>query len=318
MARVLICIALSYLQFSCSIKTFAIRQLGPILADASPKLQHEKNWEFFKNATPGSLQLVEILLESDPGNRELLAVLTKGFAAYGYIVNDTEYLLDKLAEEDESQAKKRAIFNLSKGLHYGLSYLQDKGIDLPGMFAAARQEQSTSYFDEHLDPDEILDLETAFFTGTSWLLLANLRKDNIELVGQISTAFELINWVCHHDPHFQSGLCTTMTAVFHLARPKALGGKPELALKLLQTAMKRHPQNLLIPVTYLEWYVVPFAKDKEYRELKKSLQQQFAVFNESYFVPGTERDGQNNLLNLFNAMAEKRFLTLVKFEDELF
>lgn len=316
--RVLLFLALSTLQFSCSIKTIAIRQLGPILAESSPRLQHEKNWQFFKNATPGSLQLMEVLLEADPGNPDLLAVLVKGFAAYGYIVNDTEYLADRLADKDDSEARVRAVMNLSKALSYGLDFLKDRGVVVTEVFAAARQEKSLAYFDKRLDHKNIADIESMFFTGVSWLLLANTRKDDIELVGQISTAFELINWVCHHKPDFQNGLCTTMTAVFHLARPKTLGGKPEIALKLLNDAMKKYPENLLIPVVYLEWYLVPYMKEEEFISLKETLQEKFERFDNSYFVPGRKVKDENKMLHLFNAMAQKRFVTLVKFEEELF
>ena len=136
---------------------------------------------------------------------------------------------------------------------------------------AARNNKGGDYINNRLDANSLRDIETAFFTGTAWLLLANLKKDDIELVSQISAAFELINWVCSNNPTFQNGLCTTMQGVFYLARPKSLGGKPELALKLMKQSMKDHPQNLLIPVVYIEWYLVPFMKDKEYKKLKQVL-----------------------------------------------
>ena len=89
------------LSSSCSIQRLAIGQLAPALSSASPKLQEERNWNLFKNATPGSLQLSEVLLEADPGNEDLLALLTKGYAAYGYVVNDTEHYAEKLADVDQ-------------------------------------------------------------------------------------------------------------------------------------------------------------------------------------------------------------------------
>ena len=317
--KVLAVVILSYLFLtSCSIQRIAIGQLAPALSSASPKLQEEKNWDLFKNGTPGSLQLAEILLVSDPGNQDLLALLTKGYAAYGFVVNDTEYLGEKLADVDEPVHRVRAVQNLAKALDFGFQYLKDNDVTYQGLLKAGKTGKSVAYLNDKLDSDDSLDLETSFFTGTAWLLLANLRKDNMMLVSQVTSAFQLIEWVCTNKPDFQMGLCSTMTGVYHLARPKSLGGKPGLAVKLMKAAMKKNPQNLMIPVVYMEWYLLPFEKEKEYRILKKLLKAKFKKKSMEHFIPGEVLKRDHDMLNLFNAMAEKRFEAIVKNESEIF
>ncbi|NRA66502.1 MAG: hypothetical protein HRU19_18585 [Pseudobacteriovorax sp.] len=303
---------------SCSIKTIAINQLAPILSEASPRLQKEKNWEYFRNATPGSLQLAEVLNEAEPENLDLLALLTKGFAAYGYVVNDTEFLADKLNDEDESPYKTRAILNLAKALQYGMTYLQAKGVTYQGILEAGRNGRASQYLTESLSKEELVDLETAFFTGTAWLLLANLKKDDMVIVSQVPSAFELISWVCQARPDFQNGLCPTMQAVYFLARPPTLGGKPKKAVSLLTSAMKANPNNLLIPVVLIEWYLIPRGDKKTYEGFKSRLNKAFDVRLNSFYVPGKPPDKTPDNLHLFNAMAEQRYLTILKYEDDLF
>ncbi|SMF59648.1 TRAP transporter TatT component family protein [Pseudobacteriovorax antillogorgiicola] len=315
---VLLCFVFASLLSGCSIQRLAIGQLAPALSSASPKLQEEKNWDLFKTATPGSLQLAEILLVSDPGNEDLLALLTKGYAAYGYVVNDTEYLHERLADVDEVQHKSRALFNLAKGLEYGFAYLEEQGVSYLAMLEEGKKGRSLDYLNSKLDKGDGLDLETTFFTGTAWLLLANLRKDNMILVSQISSAFQLIEWVCTNKPNYQNGLCSAMTGVFHLARPKTLGGKPELAVKLMQEAMKKHPDNLLIPVVYMEWYLIPFEKQDEFQAIKRKLAPKFKDRAKQHFIPGETLQSKSSMLNLFNAMAEKRFQAIIRNEGELF
>ena len=58
----LVFILLTLVHVGCSVQRLAIGQLAPALSSASPVLQQEKNWELFKSATPGSLQLAEVLL----------------------------------------------------------------------------------------------------------------------------------------------------------------------------------------------------------------------------------------------------------------
>ena len=306
------------LSSSCSIQRLAIGQLAPALSSASPKLQEERNWNLFKNATPGSLQLSEVLLEADPGNEDLLALLTKGYAAYGYVVNDTEHYAEKLADVDEPVHRVRAVQNLAKALDYGFRYLESRGVRYQELLLSQKKSQGLSYLDSQLSRDKTFDVETSFFTGTAWLVLANLRKDNMLIVSQVSTAFQLINWACKAQPDFQMGLCQTQEAVFHLARPKSLGGKPELAVKILKAAMEKYPQNLLLPVAYMEWYLLPFEKEKEYRLLKAGLKTKFQKLAKEHFVPGETLDQSYKMLNLFNAMAEKRFHAIVRNEGELF
>ena len=302
----------------CSIKNLAIDQLAPILSEASPRLQKEKNWHFFKKATPGSLQLAEVFLEARPDNLALQALLTKGFSAYGYIVNDTEYLADKLKDNDSSVAKEQATLNLSKSLSYGMQYLDARGIDYKGLVAAGRKNRAQDYLGENLDGQDVQDLETAFFTGTSWLLLAQLNRDNLQLVSQISNAFELINWVCGQRPDFQEGLCQVMSAVYLLARPQSLGGKPKEAIKILAQSQKDNPYNLLIPLVLIEWYLIPRSDVKEYKKLKAKLATGFEKIRSGYFYPGANAVVGSEMLALFNSMAEQRFRIIVANEEEIF
>ena len=303
---------------ACSIKNFAIGELAPILSEASPRLQKEKNWYFFKKATPGSLQLAEVLLEAKPADQDLRALLTKGFGAYGYIVNDTEHLADRLQDKTDSEAKTQAVFNLGKGLSYGFAYLQDKGLDYEGLVAAGRSNQSKEYLDQFFNADNIQDIETVFFTGSSWLLLANLNKDNMQLVSQVGSAFELIKWVCDYQPNFQEGLCQIMSAVYLLARPKSLGGQPEKAKKILNQAMQQRPENLLIPVVMIEWYILPRSDETAYQQLKTKLQQDFAKRRQDFYYPARKVAASDDILALFNSMAERRFAAIVANEEEIF
>ena len=314
---VLASFVLYFVNSGCSIQRIAIGQLAPALSSSSPVIQEEKNWQLFRDGTPGSLQLSEILLRSDPGNEDLLALLTKGYAAYGYIVNDTLHLAERLADVDRPTQKQQAIENLSKSLRYGLQYLKAKGVEYDGLVKASKSELAFNYLEDRLDSSDTGDLETAFFSGTAWLLLANHRKDNMLLVSQVPNAFELINWVCKHRPDFQEGLCSSMISVYHLARPKSLGGKPQLAIKLLKEAMKNNPKNLLVPVVYMEWYLLPYEKEGEYKALKNKLVKQFREFRKNHYIPG-EKNSKPSLLNLFNAMAERRLEAIVSNEAELF
>ncbi|MFW7381364.1 MAG: TRAP transporter TatT component family protein [Oligoflexus sp.] len=298
----------------------AVKQMGPMLSSASPELQKEKSWNFFKTATPGSLQLSEALLSHDPDNVHLLGVLTKGFASYGFVVHDTEHLAERLHEKRPQPAREEAMLAFSKALDFGFRFLNANDVKFEDLQSALREDRIGAVLDKGLDGNDILHQDTVFFTGTAWLLLANYRRDNMVIASQISLAFELIRWTCRHNPNYKAGLCQTMEAVFHLARPPMLGGKPDLAQKMLLEATKKNPHNLLIPVTYMEWYLLPREEEKEYLALKKDVQAKLKKWREQSFIPGvaSPEDKGSDLLNLFNAMAEKRLAVIESVEKDLF
>ena len=279
---------------ACSINQVAVRQVGPLLSESAPELQKERSWNFFKSATPGSLQLAESLLVHDPNNPDLLSLLTKGHASYGFVVFDTENLKDRLLESSEQPAAEQASLSFSKSLAYGFRYLDAKGIELKGLQDALSKEKAQAYLSEHLDQSSLLDREAAFFTGTAWLMLSNYQRNNMQLVSQLGLANELIRWVCSKEPGFQNGLCYAMEGVYYLAKPAMFGGKPEYAMEQLEKAMKLYPDNLLIPVITIEWYHLPQFDEAGYKKRKKQLKPAIAAWKNHVFVPGKETKKPTN------------------------
>ena len=81
--------------------------------------------------------------------------------------------------------------------------------------------------------------------------------------------------------------------------------------------MKRYKENLLIPVIYMEWYLIPFEKKKEYLKLSSKLKSFFEAQESQFFIPGKASNRHNSKLNLYNAMAAKRLRILNGLAKEL-
>ena len=82
--------------------------------------------------------------------------------------------------------------------------------------------------------------------------------------------------------------------------------------------MKAYPQNLLVPIILMEWYLIPYEKESRYRVLKAKMQRVFRAKEKEHFIPGESLNSEHDMLNLFNAMAKKRFEAIVRNEGELF
>jgi predicted anti-sigma-YlaC factor YlaD len=78
--------ALALLAGGCSVKQFAIKQLGTALASSSGgAFAAEEDVEFAGQAVPFSLKLIESLLHEQPDNGDLLLAAASGFTQYAYV-----------------------------------------------------------------------------------------------------------------------------------------------------------------------------------------------------------------------------------------
>lgn len=315
-----ICFFIWFMLSGCLTPTqFAIRQVAPVMMENSEVLQKEKSWEFFKTSVPGSLQLAEVLLAEDPENPELLALLTKGYASYGFVINDTEALVLRLQAEEEGAVFDQALSNLDKALRFGMRYLKLSGVSFADLNQAVRSNNAQQLLRQSFDLKSARDRDAVLFTGISWLLSINYRTADMTMVSQVPHAYALIQAVCEINPNYQSGLCPTLEGIYYLSRPRMMGGDPVKGQKVLEAAMKRYPDNSLIGVTYLEWYLVPAGDQQAYQKLRPQLRAKLNKWRYQSFTPGSkQQDGVNALLNIFNAMADKRLSTIEELSKEIF
>src|SRR5277367_4282627 len=68
----------------CSVKKYAINQLGNALAGTGTTFGADEDPELIRAAVPFSLKLVESLLAESPRHEGLLLAAARGFTEYGY------------------------------------------------------------------------------------------------------------------------------------------------------------------------------------------------------------------------------------------
>ena len=89
-------LALGLLVPACSIKKFAVRQVGDALSSGTSVYETDPDVDLVGEALPFSLKLVESLLDVTPRHRGLLVTAAKGFALYAlaYVDMPGEMLID--------------------------------------------------------------------------------------------------------------------------------------------------------------------------------------------------------------------------------
>ena len=80
--------------------------------------------------------------------------------------------------------------------------------------------------------------------------------------------------------------------------------------------MKKYPENYLIPVSYLRFYLIPSQDRVAYRKQKAFLQQAFKQWRERFLWPPVKPQHYRDDRNLYNAIAQKQFEMIVVREKE--
>jgi len=300
----------------CStVKNMAIKSVTPIFVDGANQLNTERNWPFFRDAMPANLKLYEILYLQDKENLGLLATLVKGYAGYAFGIAETLAYGDELAGYDDSVHKKNAIALYTKTLDYGLEYLQQLGIqriDLLGL----DEGKLTSLLENKLSKSDHMAL---LYFAQAWGSLINLQKDNIALISHVPKVKVLFDWVCHKNANIENGVCDLYYGQYEASRPLMLGGNPAKAVQIFQAGIKKRPLNLLVRVAYLQYSVLPTFDRTAYENEAQVLRQEFLKWediNRDTLDDKSEYKAVEHL-NLFNAIAQKRFEFMEKNKNKI-
>jgi hypothetical protein len=97
---VLLLVAMWAMSAGCSIKKYAINQVGDILASGGSIYESDEDIAFVGQALPFSLKLIESLIDESPNHRGLLLAAARGFSvySYAYVDFDAEVMADESFE----------------------------------------------------------------------------------------------------------------------------------------------------------------------------------------------------------------------------
>lgn len=298
-----------------TVRKVALRTATPVFEKSSESMMKEGNWDFFKESSAANVKLIELLWEQDQKNKPLLATLIKGYAGYAFAVHETLAFGDDVSGKDESENKKNAIQFYTRALDYGLLYLNESGISTSDLLSSDDEKLSKKI--NELGEDDVTAL---LYTAQAWGSLINLQKDSIPLVSQVPKVKLLFDRVCKLKPDIDNNVCDIFYAQYDCSRPKMLGGNPENGEKLFLAAIAKHPKNLLIRMSYIQYFLIPLMDGEKYEKEASLLREEIAKWdnmnrdnlqNESSYKDVPE-------LNLYNAIAKKRFQLVEKYKSKIF
>ena len=200
---------------SCSMKRYAINQLGNALAASGSTFSADEDPELIRSAVPFSLKLVESVLAENPRHEGLLLAAARGFTeyAYAFVQEDADELqdTDKVAS---TAMRARAAKLYLRARNYGLRGLEVKH---PGF--AERLKANPKEAVKELKKSEA---PLMYWTAISWGAALAASHDFM-MFPEVPRFEALIDRVIDLDEAFDEGTVHTFLITYEMAR---LNAKP--------------------------------------------------------------------------------------------
>ena len=188
---------------ACTLNRTAAKVTAGVVDAGLPAVFSQSDPQYVKEALPANLQLMEILIASDPGNRRLLTDAAQGFCGYAFM----------FLEDD--QPERASAFYL-KGQAYAERALK-------GATAETAKKK---------------DAHPLFWQTFCKALYMNINRDKPEAVAEIPTLEPAALKLLELDPGYYYNAAEDVLGAYYAIRPRMLGGSPEKAAEHFEKALK--------------------------------------------------------------------------------
>jgi len=252
--------------------------------DLSATMLEQNDPETVKQAVPAYLILVSSMIKGDPDNVELLISGSKLYGAYASVF-----------VEDRGRQKRLSTVSFDYAHHAFCAYRPA---------ACNIRELSYYEFEQSLKQFNKEDVQVLFALGSAWAGWLQANSADWNAVAELPRIKAIIQRVLELDPSINNGDAYLYMAVMQSFLPPAMGGKPELAKKNFEQAIKvSKGTNLMAKLLYAEKYArLVFDKELHDRLLQEVRDSKI----------------ENDEMTLINSIAQHKAKLLLAQSDEYF
>jgi hypothetical protein len=248
----------------CNLNKFTATTTAKMLVEGSKAMDAESDMTFAGEAFPASLKTLETFLYSAPEDPHLLLLLARGYNSYAFGFLETE--LDEARFTGPAARvdtlSRRAKLHYLRGSEYGFRLLAR-----PDVHDAAVANDMAA-LSRALEGVEVEDAPALFWATYGWASAINLGQDDPDRVAYLTVVETMMRRVYELDPDYNGGAPIVFFGVLEASKPKAFGGRPDVAKKYFDEAMARHGEtNLLVPFLYARFYCPTVQDRKLFEEL---------------------------------------------------
>jgi len=238
---------------ACSVKKYAIRQVGDSLNSGPSTFETDDDIELVGDALPFSLKFVETLLAEVPNDPDLLITASRGFVLYSYAYVDFE--AEQLLETDLDEGRRlraRARSLYARGMGYGLQGLERL---YPGFESQLKTDPSAAV--ALLSPSKASrDVPFLYWTAAALGLAISVSKDDAAMLSRIPEVEAMLNRAIELDPGWDDGALHAFAVTFEGAKPNG-GSRQAIEQSFRRAEQMSGGNDAGLYVSYAENVAVP-------------------------------------------------------------
>jgi predicted anti-sigma-YlaC factor YlaD len=285
---------------SCSIRRYAINQVGNVLSEGPSVYETDDDVELVGDALPFGLKLVEGLLVQSPNHRGLLLTACGGFVLYSYAYVD--YRAEITEEEDLERAARlrdRARKLYLRGADYGFRGLE---LSYPGFRQQVFTQPRSAVQLVTNKRKKQKDVEFLYWTAASLGLAISISRNDAAMLARLPEVEAMLDRAIELDETWREGALHAFKV--QLAAAETGGPDYKAIARHYQRALElSHGNDASLYVAYAETVAVP-----------KQDRAQFDSLIEKALAVDVEADPNRRLLN---ALAHRRAQWLRERADDL-
>jgi len=277
------CLAVS----GCSTAKFSVGHvMVPVLNNARDAAMASDDLRTFQDGAAGNLFLMEGLIQTDPGNKDLRLNASMLYFSYAF---------SSFEETDPGYASQLYL----KGVRHGRVILA-KNKKFGANFEASFEE-----FEKTLPALRKQDVPAAVWTAANWAQFISLHLDSTAVLRDIPKVTALLERTAELDGAYFEGLPHVMVGSLHAFRPPMLGGSPEKSLASFEKAFAVAGDDFLLPRYFYARYYLYRIQDGD-------------AFRETLAAVSATPEKAEDMYRLLNLIARNRSATLLGEADDLF
>ena len=281
---------------ACSVKKYAVRQVGDALASGTSTYETDPDIELVGGALPFSLKLVESLLDVTPRHRGLLLTAAKGFTLYSLAYVDSEG--EVVVEEDFERGtalRERAKRLYLRALAFGMRALETAYPGIGEEFRRAPAEAAARV--------RARDVELLYWPGVALGLAIATDPTDPSMLLRLAEVEVFVERALALDPAWDRGSLHEFRMRMESAKPS--GGDEEVIERSFRSAVDlSRGERAGLYLAYAEAVAVP-AQDRELFE---------EMIGKALAVDADEHEADR----LLNHLAHRRAHWLRSRVDDLF
>ncbi len=263
----------------CSLQKLAIRSASGIFSYSIEALYDETDLQLAEQATGSNLKLLEGIHLADPSNKDLLVLLTQGYASYslGFI-------------EDVSVGRAKMFYLRARD--YGLDRLR-----LTEAFKDSIPLKEDEFI-ARLQKLTYKDTPALFWTGFAWGGWINLSKDDPQAIFDLGKVKAIMSRVLELDETFFYGAAYLFFGSIYGSLPRMLGGDPEKAREQFERCLAISDNKFMLAYVYLaRYYAQPTLDEALFdKYLKIVLQASPDILPENRLITAIAKDKAQKLI----------------------